>query len=104
MTIKTITLALTTAALLGTAGSALARDIDAQEAEQLVSAGTIKPLAELDRVATALHSGTFIDDAELDEEGGRLIYEVELRNEAGAEWDVELDARTGEVLRDVQDD
>ncbi|MBU2014530.1 MAG: PepSY domain-containing protein, partial [Gammaproteobacteria bacterium] len=35
---------------------------------------------------------------------GRYVYQLELRDDKGVQWDVELDAKTGEVLKDHQDD
>jgi uncharacterized membrane protein YkoI len=93
-------------ALLGGAGFALADDdVSHSEALKLVEAGTIKSFEELDAAVLALHPGTTIEDSELELERGRYVYQVELRGSTAAEeWDVEVDAVTGEVLSDHRDD
>lgn len=92
-------------ALLGGAGFALADDdVSHGEALKLVEAGTIKGFEELDAAALALHPGATIEDSELELERGRYVYQLELRGSTPAEeWDVEIDAATGEVLSDRPD-
>ena len=51
----------------------------------------------------ALVPGATILDTELDHSYGKLVYEVELRDTKGVKWDVDLDAKTAEVLQDKQD-
>lgn len=92
------------AVLLSTAGLSQARDIGVDEALKLQQAGTIKSFEEMNKAALAKHPGAVIEDTELDEEHGRLIYQVELRDPAGPEWDLEFDATTGELLQDHRDD
>jgi uncharacterized membrane protein YkoI len=80
-------------------------DIPLDEVLRLVQSGTIKPLEELNEIAIGLHPGTSVKDSELERKFGRYVYQVELRGSMfGQEWDVDLDAVTGEVLRDRQDD
>lgn len=43
-------------------------------------------------------------EVDLDRRGNRHIYEVEVIDENGVEWDLEYDARTGELLRSERDD
>ena len=51
-----------------------------------------------------LHPGATIEDSELELERGRYVYQVELRGSTPAEeWDIEIDAATGEVLSDHAD-
>ncbi|WP_147805045.1 PepSY domain-containing protein [Alkalicoccus halolimnae] len=60
----------------------------------------IEPLTEEEAVEIAMreHSGT-LDDIDLDEEGGRLIYEIEIENDSsGVDADIVIDAYSGEVL------
>ena len=45
-----------------------------------------------------------MEDTELEDEYGRLIYQVDLRDAQGQEWDLELDATSGEILREERDD
>lgn len=45
-----------------------------------------------------------VTEIELDEDDGRLMYEVELKNETH-EAEIELDARTGEIIElDIEED
>jgi uncharacterized membrane protein YkoI len=97
--------ALLSVAFAGGASSAIADDdISHAEAQKLVEAGTIKSFEELDAAALALHPGATIEDTELELERGRYVYQVELRGSTPAEeWDIEIDAATGEVLSDRRD-
>jgi uncharacterized membrane protein YkoI len=91
-------------AVLATAAStALARDVDAAQAQALRSNGTIQTAEKLNEAALASHPGAKITDTELETEYGKYIYKVELRDEKGIEWDLELDAVTGQVYEDHQD-
>ncbi|TRX74989.1 PepSY domain-containing protein [Pseudomonas mangiferae] len=100
---KTLT-ALFAAALVGLSATAQARDLGPDEALRLRDAGTIRPFDDLNAAAIALHPGATVAETELEEEYGRHIYQVELRDPQGLQWDLELDARTAQVLRDHQDD
>ncbi|MFC3941505.1 peptidase [Pseudomonas gingeri NCPPB 3146 = LMG 5327] len=79
------------------------RDIASDEAAKLQAAGTIQPLDRLTAVALARHPGAVLGDTELDEKYGHYIYQVELRDAQGIEWEIELDAISGQVLKDHQD-
>ncbi len=54
-------------------------------------------------VAQAYPDSTLLE-AELEEEGGVLVYEVEILTTAGVVRELELDARDGRVLKDEEDD
>ena len=100
---KTLT-ALTLAAIFGmTAGIAQARDLGPDEALRLRDAGTIVSFEKLNAAALAKHPGSTITETELEEEYGKYIYQVEMRDPQGLEWDLELDAVSGQVLKDHQD-
>ncbi len=80
-------------------------DIGPDQAIKLIEAGTIKSFDELNKAVLALHPGGTIGETELDHEHGRYVYQVELRvGTPSEEWDVELDATTGEVLSNRRDD
>ncbi|AZE54423.1 hypothetical protein C4K03_2267 [Pseudomonas synxantha] len=64
---------------------------------------TIVAFDQLDATALALHPGSTLLGTDLDEEYGKYVYEVELEDRNGTEWDVELDALTGQVLKNHQD-
>lgn len=100
---KTLT-ALFTATLIGmTASLAHARDLGPDEALRLRDAGTIVSFEKLNATALAKHLGATITETELEEEYGKYIYQVEMRDPQGVEWDLELDAVSGQVLKDHQD-
>ena len=100
---KTLPVLLPTLFLLCSVGVASARDVGPDESAKLQSAGSIQPLDQLDAVALARHPGGTITDTELDEEYGKHIYQVDITDKQGVEWDVELDAASGIVLKDHQD-
>ncbi|MGR6739172.1 PepSY domain-containing protein [Pseudomonas chlororaphis] len=100
---KTLT-ALFTATLIGmTASLAHARDLGPDEALRLRDAGTIVSFEKLNATALAKHPGATITETELEEEYGKYIYQIEVRDPQGVEWDLELDAVSGQVLKDHQD-
>ena len=71
---------------------------------RLRDAGTIKSFEQLNEAALAQHPGARIEETELEDEYGRYIYQIELRDTQGVQWDLELDASTGEILKNHQDD
>lgn len=84
--------------------SVQARDIQLDEAVKLRDAGTIQSFEKLNEAALAQHPGGVVQDTELENEWGRYVYQVEVVDAKGVEWDIELDAATGEVLKNHQDD
>ncbi|VVN19564.1 hypothetical protein PS862_02211 [Pseudomonas fluorescens] len=100
---KTLTALFTATLITLTAGIAQARDLGPDEALRLRDAGTIVSFEKLNAIALAKHPGSTITETELEEEYGKYIYQVEMRDPQGIEWDLELDAVSGQVLRDHQD-
>jgi uncharacterized membrane protein YkoI len=103
---KTLTALFAAAALTVTAGLAQA-DVRPDLIPGLLKAGTIMDLEKLNQAALAQHPGTMaanITDTELDQTAtGAYVYQVEIRDAKGVEWDVDLDAKTGQVLSNKQD-
>ena len=98
------TLTIITASIIAlTSGLAQARDLGPDEALKLRDAGTIQSFEKLHAAALATHPGGTVHETELEQEYGKYIYQVDLRDAQGVEWDVELDAVTGQVLKDHQD-
>jgi uncharacterized membrane protein YkoI len=96
--------ALSIASLIGlTASLAQARDLGPDEALRLRDAGTIVSFERLNASALAKHPGSTVTETELEEEYGKYIYQIELRDPQGLEWDLELDAVSGQILKDHQD-
>lgn len=100
---KTLTALFATVALALSANVAMAKDVPLDQAVKLVQTNQIKSLEELKNAAIAKHPGATVTDSELEDVYGRYVYKVELRDAQNIEWDVDLDAKTGEVLKDVQD-
>jgi uncharacterized membrane protein YkoI len=100
---KTLNALFTAAALTLTAGLAQA-DVPVDQIPQLVKDGKIKPLEELNQIVLKLHPGATITDSDLDNHFNGYEYEVELRDKQNVEWDVDLNAATGEVLKNKKDD
>jgi len=100
---KTLTALLTVCAISVSAGIAQAKDLGPDEALRLRDAGTIQSFEKLNAIALAKHANATITETELEEQYGKHVYQVELRDAKGVEWDIELDAATGQVLKDHQD-
>ena len=100
---KTLITLFTASLVALTANLAHARDLGPDEALRLRDAGTIVSFEKLNATALAKHPGAKITETELEEEYGKYIYQVELRDPQGLDWDLELDAVSGQVLKDHQD-
>lgn len=100
---KTLTRVLSVVVLIMTGNVALARDIPDAEAQSLQAAGTIQSWERLNAEALATHPGATITDTELENEYGKYMYQVELRDTNGVDWDLEIDAVTGQVYKNHQD-
>lgn len=101
---KKLTALFTIAALAVSVGVAQARDLGPDEALKLRDAGTIQSFERLNAAAIGKHPGAVVEETELEHEQGRYIYQVELRDAQGVQWDLELDASTAQVLQDHRDD
>ena len=88
----------------GCAASLAAQTLAADPDKSLRGPGTVTIVAfdQLEATALTLHPGSLLD-TDLDEEYGKYLYQVELEDADGIEWDVELDALTGHVLKNHQD-
>lgn len=80
-----------------------ARDLGPYEIIRLHDAKTIQPLEKLNAAALAKHPGATISETDLEEEYGRYLYQIELRDAKGVQWELEFDATSGELLRNHQD-
>jgi|UPI0002E9D5B1 uncharacterized membrane protein YkoI len=102
LNMKPLNLMFAAAALTLTAGLAQA-DVRPDHIPGLLKSGEIASFEKLNQAALDKHPGSTIVDTELDHSYGKLVYEVELRDAKGIKWDVDLDAKTAEVLQDKQD-
>jgi uncharacterized membrane protein YkoI len=90
--------------LCGIAPGPLARDIDQDEVLQLRRGGELLPFEAVLRVALDRYPGARLLEVELEEEDGRYIYELELLTTGGSVRELEIDARSGELLQDELED
>lgn len=98
------TLIAAVAGFAGLAATAQAHDLGPDKAVQLLEAGKIQSFEKLNKVVLDKHPNATLGDTELEDEYGKYIYQVELRDEQGVEWDIELNAATGDILREERDD
>jgi uncharacterized membrane protein YkoI len=90
-------------ALLLTATPAASRDLDQDEALRLRREGLIMPLEALLQRAMERYPSARLLEAELEEEDGVYVYEIELLTADGVARELELDARDGRLLKDEED-
>ena len=90
-------------ALLAVCSLAVARDLDQDEALRLRQQGVTLPLEQLLQQALDRYPGAKLLEAELEEKHDVYIYEVELLTPQGVVRELDLDARTGRLLKDKED-
>lgn len=90
-------------ALLLAATPAASRDLDQDEALQLRREGLILPLESLLQQVKQRYPGARLLEAELEEEDGLYIYDIELLTADGIARELELDARDGRLIKDEED-
>lgn len=78
-------------------------ELRADEVRKLKESGDIMPLEGLLKRVRQDYPGRVIE-IELDEEDGRYVYELEIVDEDGIVWEIDLDARSGELLERERDD
>ena len=83
---------------------ALSRDFDQDEALELARSGQIMALDVLLQTALGKYPGAALLEAELEREDGRYRYEIELLTVSGVVRELALDAQSGELLKDEEDD
>lgn len=90
--------------LLVLPGPALADDDrdDAERASRGARSGEFMPFARLAQMTLQRYPGRIVE-AELDEDDGRILYEIRILRPNGRVLEVEIDARTGRIL-DVDED
>jgi uncharacterized membrane protein YkoI len=97
----------TALALLAFCSVVVARDLDQDKALHLRQQGVIAPLEQLLGAVMQRYPGAKLLDADLKERKDkrvRYIYDIELLTVEGVVRDIELDANTGELLKDKEDD
>ena len=76
---------------------------DDKRIRQLQRSGEILSLEQIFDKARRVKPGRIVD-VDLDKDDGRYVYEIELLESSGKVWEMEFDARTGELLELEQDD
>lgn len=79
-------------------------DVGPDQAVKLLQEGKIQSFEKLNEAALAKHPGATIEETELEKEYNGYVYEVELRDAEGVEWNVEINAESGKIIRDYKDD
>ncbi len=85
-------------------GSVNARDLSQDEALRLRAQGRIIPLEQLLSLVETRHPNASLLEVELEEDDDIYIYEVELATHAGVVRELEIDASTGKILKDEEED
>ena len=70
---------------------------DHDRAKMLREQGDILPLSEILQKAEQEHPGQMLE-VELEEEAGKIIYELELLDDQGRVWEMKYDAKNGILL------
>lgn len=84
--------------------STTARDLDQDEALRLRLEGVILPFEQLMLKLQQRYPQLTLLEAELEEKRGLLIYEVDILTNEGVVRELKLDARSGDILKDKEDD
>jgi uncharacterized membrane protein YkoI len=91
------------AAALLAAGFASAGHLSPAELDPLVKSGRVLPLDDLQAAVLDKHHGGHIKKGEIEEHKGGYIYEAEVTDRDGNDWDMDVDATTGLLLKDEKD-
>ena len=89
--------------LLAFCSVVMARDLDQDEALNLRREGVILPLEKVLQQAMDRYPGAKLLEVELEEKHDVYIYEVELLTTEGVVRELDLDATTGQLLKDKED-
>lgn len=81
-----------------------ARDLSQDEALRLREQGRIMPLEQVLALVGKRHPNASLLEVELEEEDDIYRYEVELATRDGLVRELEIDAATGTILKDEEDD
>jgi len=91
------------AGVLGS-GIAAAGDVDHRQALELRRSGVILPLETMLATVQDRYPESTVVEVELEQEARGFIYDIEIFNAAGELRELELDARTGEIVQDALED
>ncbi len=100
--LKSLTTPAIGVALFGAAASPA--DENRVEVARLIKAGELLSWEDIAKKGEKLYPGGRVTETDLDKEWTRYVYELEVVDRNGVEWDVELDAKTGDVLKQERED
>ncbi|MHC8366106.1 PepSY domain-containing protein [Pseudomonas sp. ZT5P21] len=100
---KVFSFSRTALVLLAFCSVVMARDLDQDEALRLRQQGVTLPLEQLLKQAMDRYPGSKLLEAELEEKHDAYIYEVELLTADGVVRELDVDATTGQLLKDKED-
>lgn len=102
--INKVTLATLLASALAVSTSVVMADDDMQSMQSKVEKFGLISVDEAKNIALEAKPG-MVDDIELDgiDNGGGWEYEVEVVQEDGTEWDIDIHAKTGEIRKVERD-
>ena len=106
MATKTTLSVLLASALLTCTVQSLRADDDAAtstDAARMQKAGEIMSMEDLLKRVHAQYPGKVVE-TELERKGDRYVYEVEVVSDQGVKHELQLDARTGELLNTAEDE
>jgi uncharacterized membrane protein YkoI len=78
-------------------------DNDHEEALRLKESGEILPLESILENVRQYHSGKVLE-VELEKEQGIVIYEIKILDDDGILWEVTVNAITGQVMAEEEED
>lgn len=87
-----------------TTSLAAGRDLDQDEALKLTREGQIMPLEQLLHSISRIYPNAQLLEVDLEEHHGHYVYEIDLLTAEGLARELELDARTGRLISDKEDD
>lgn len=90
--------------ILALAVSVSAKDLSSNQALRLREQGLILSLENLLAVIEKRHPQSSLLEVELEEDDGIYLYEVELATAHGVVRELEINAATGAILQDEEDD
>lgn len=80
-----------------------ARDVNHEEARKLFESGAIKPLEEILAIVQAKLPGTRLQ-TELEYDDNGLVYDIKILRPGGRVQEVEVDAKSGRIIKIEDDD
>ena len=91
------------ALLVLTCGPVLAKDVSHEQARRLLERGAIKPLEQILAIVLAKVPGKVLEtELEYDDDG--LVYDFKILRPGGRVQEVEVDAKTGRIIKIEDDD